>query len=151
MNIFCKVGIMSEHDVCGCRVPSLKRSRDADASLAEDHDPKRIRPALEGIQGSLSKPNSLQGSPQDHAIANGTGMLHTNEELPQSAADPPEADGGSEHRSHRKHRHKHHRKDREASEKPLGVANRQDKRHSSSSHKVWLAALQLSTKMSLNP
>ena len=133
------VHVMSEHGIfCCCRVPSLKRSRDADASLAEGHEPKRSRPAVEGIQGSNS--SSTQGSPRAHATANGSAMLQADNELPQPTADPSEADGGSEHRSHRKHRHKHHRKDREASEQPLGVSHRQEKRHSSSSHKVWLAA-----------
>lgn len=125
---------------CCCRVPSLKRLRNADASLAEGQDPKRSKPAIDGIQGSLSNPSSMQASPEAHAIANGSAALQADNGLPQSVAHLPEADGGSEHRSHRKHRHKHHRKDREASAKPLGVTHQQEKRHSSSSHKVWLAA-----------
>ena len=126
---------------CLCRLPTLKRSRDAAASVAEDHDFKRSRP---DNQASLS---SLKGSPEAYAAAaNGSALQEAVTEpvkSQQAAADLPEADGaadgGSEHRSHRRHRHKHHRREHDVSEKPLRVSHREEKRRGSS-HKVWLRA-----------
>ncbi|KAK9837739.1 hypothetical protein WJX74_004027 [Apatococcus lobatus] len=110
-------------------LPSLKRPRDAIASLAEDQDSKRSRP---DIQLDPSSTNSLQGSPVAHAAANGSDPLQAASELPQLVTDIPEADGVAEPRSHRKHRHKHHRREHDASGKPVGASHQEEKRRSSS-------------------